>query len=278
MSVSYSNRALSTPSSYAREHYLYVQEAGNLISLSPHLSSRKNLDSYLFFIVTDGMGYVTYEGKTWDVTPGTCVWLDCSKPYSHISSPDLPWSLMWVHFYGVQATDFYKDFLSKGYPFLFRPANTFSFKNTLTQLYREQTRKDSLTEINTHKYLTDLITLIFTENSMSLSRKKTIPDKFLLIKKYLEEHFAQKVYLDNLSEQFFISKFHLSREYRKYFGISIQEELNQLRIAHAKSLLRFSEHSLEEIATQCGFQNSGYFIKVFQKNEHITPAQYRKKW
>ena len=40
MAKSSSNRILPTPSSYAREHYLYVQEIGTLQSLEPHVSKR----------------------------------------------------------------------------------------------------------------------------------------------------------------------------------------------------------------------------------------------
>lgn len=44
-----SDRILVTPSSYARNHYLYVQEVGTLKSLQPHISRREKLESYLFF-------------------------------------------------------------------------------------------------------------------------------------------------------------------------------------------------------------------------------------
>ena len=76
MAKSTSNRIISTPSSYAKEHYLYVQEVGTLQSLEPHVSKRQNLNSYLFFVVLDGTGTVSYEAKDYPISAGHCIWLD----------------------------------------------------------------------------------------------------------------------------------------------------------------------------------------------------------
>lgn len=95
---------------------------------------------------------------------------------------------------------------------------------------------------------------------------------------YLEEHYAERITLEKLSDQFFISKFHLSREYRKTFGATLLSDLTAKRISHAKSMLRFSDDTVETIAQTCGFQDAGYFIKVFRKSENMTPLEYRKKW
>lgn len=62
------------------------------------------------------------------------------------------------------------------------------------------------------------------------------------------------------------------------YGITIGNDLTSKRISHAKSMLRFSNDSVENIALDCGFQNAGYFIKVFKKSENMTPLEYRKKW
>lgn len=63
MGKSLSDRVLATPSAYARQHYLYVQEIGTLTSMEPHISSRENISSYLFLTVIQGEGYLTYRGE-----------------------------------------------------------------------------------------------------------------------------------------------------------------------------------------------------------------------
>ena len=278
MAKSKSNRIIPPPSHYAKEHYLYVQEVGTLQSLEPHISKRENLNSYLFFIVLDGNGIVSYEGKIYPISAGDCVWLDCTRPYSHESSADAPWRLMWVHFNGKTAADYYEMFEQQGSTFLFRPLNLVAFADTLSQLYQTQLDKSSFMELLSNKYITDIITLCFTESRAEHSGEYSIPEKLNQVHTYLEEHYSERITLEKLSGQFFISKFHLSREYRKTFGTTLLGDLTAKRISHAKSMLRFSSDSVESIAQNCGFQDAGYFIKVFRKSEGMTPLEYRRKW
>ena len=278
MAKSTSNRVITTPSVYAKTHYLYVQEVGTLQSLEPHISHRQNLNSYLFFIVLEGSGSISYDERHFDITAGDCVWLDCTRPYSHESSANDPWSLMWVHFYGREAAWFYESFIQHSYSFLFHPKDPDAYIKLLKQLFDLHSSKSSLMELYANRCLTDLITLCFVENNPENQEKSSIPEKMGQIHGYLDEHYAEKINLEDLSSRFFISKFHLSREYKRIYGITIGNDLTAKRLSHAKSLLRFSDFSIENIALSCGFQDSGYFIKVFKKAENMTPLEYRKKW
>lgn len=277
MSKAISERILVTPSSYTKSNYLYVQEIGTLKSIEPHISRREKLESYLFFIVTEGSGTVTFNGSTSHIKAGDCVWLNCLLPYSHESSRLTPWTLMWVHFNGREAASFYKLYAEKEGPLVFTPASLSPYTESLQSLYRLQQKKDSLSDLLSHKHLTDLIAQIFSDTFHNAGTN-AIPEKFLEIRNYLDEHYAEKVTLDDLAERYFISKYHLLREYQRLFGSTILNDLTIKRLSHAKSLLRFSSESVETIAVTCGFQTSSYFIKVFKRYESLTPLEYRRKW
>lgn len=278
MAKSSSQRILSTPSSYARKHYLYVQEVGTLQSLEPHVSKRQNLSSFLFFVVLEGEGFLSYKGIKHHISAGDCVWLNCKEPYFHESSAEHPWSLKWVHFNGLEAGAFYDSFLGLGNPYLFHPRSPLAFTELLDNLYLCHQNKGPLMELSSNKIITDIITLCFTENESLKQVEYSIPEKLQQIHTYLKEHYAERISLEDLSDRFFISKFHLSREYKKIYGTTIGNELTYQRLSHAKSMLRFSDDSVDTIAQKCGFQDSGYFIKVFKKAENMTPLEYRKKW
>lgn len=277
MSKAVSERILVTPSSYTKSNYLYIQEIGTLKSIEPHISRREKLESYLFFMVTEGSGIVTVSGNTIPLKTGDCVWLNCLLPYSHESSRLMPWSLMWVHFNGREAAAFYELYTEREGPAVFTPASLAPYTDFLQSLYRLQQKKDSLSDLLSHKYLTDLIAQIFSD-TFGNAAASAVPEKFLEIRSYLEEHYAEKITLDELSERFFMSKYHLLREYQRLFGTTILNDLTIRRLSHAKSLLRFSSESVETIAAICGFQTSSYFIKVFKKYESLTPLEYRRKW
>lgn len=278
MAKSLSNRIITTPSAYAKEHFLYVQETGTLQSIEPHISRRKNLNSFLFFIVLSGEGSLTYNKKHYPLKGGDCVWINCRHEYSHESSSTSPWTLMWVHFFGSTADAFYQAYLSAGHHFIFTPASTVPFTDCLTSLYDIQKENDSLTELKANKYLTDIITLCCTEHHAVGKENIAVPEFLAQVRAYLDAHFTEKINLENLAERFFISKFHLSREYKRIYGITIGNDITARRISHAKSLLRFTGSSIEQIAVASGFQDAAYFIKVFKNAENMTPLEYRKQW
>ena len=84
-----SDRILYTPSNFARNSLLYLQEIGSLRVHKPHSTGRSNLSSYLFFTVTDGEGELICEGRTYSLRTGDCVFIDCRKRYAHSSSEKL---------------------------------------------------------------------------------------------------------------------------------------------------------------------------------------------
>ncbi len=93
-----SSRILYTPSTFARTSLLHLQEVGSLQAIHKHTSTGTNLTSFLCFVVLPGTGSLTYEGMTYELSAGDCVFIDCRKAYSHSTSDDL-WSFQWCHFY-----------------------------------------------------------------------------------------------------------------------------------------------------------------------------------
>ena len=76
--VTKSDRVLHTPGNFAKKCLLYVQEAGTLESLIPHVCRRNHLDSWLIFEVLQGRGTISYEGQTYELMQGQYIWIDCN--------------------------------------------------------------------------------------------------------------------------------------------------------------------------------------------------------
>lgn len=279
MNIPHSNRIIATPSAYAKAHYLYVQETGTLQSIEPHISRRDNLASLLFFFVMKGSGVLTYKGRKHALTTGDCIFIDCLEEYSHESSKDDAWELFWVHFYGKEAAHIYRHYSEQGGLFLFHPGDATAFLGALNNIFALQSSKDPYYEQVCHKNLTDIITACYLESSpLNKGKGDSIYEKILSVKHYLDENFAKDITLDKLSSRFFLSKFYLSREFKKAAGTTIGNYLNSRRINEAKKLLRFTNAPIGSIAASCGILDVNYFTKVFVKYESMTPSQYRQKW
>ena len=128
-----SSRILYTPSAFARTSLLHLQEVGSLQAIHQHTSTRTNLTSFLCFVVLSGTGSLTYEGMTYELSAGDCVFIDCRKAYSHSTSDNL-WSLQWCHFYSPFLPAVYEKYKERGGRPVFHPADIEPFTTLLTDM------------------------------------------------------------------------------------------------------------------------------------------------
>ena len=277
-SIVSSNRVLYTPSSFARTSLLHLQEIGELQALAPHTSSRANLQSYLFFIVLSGEGELSYEGKTYSLEPGSCVYIDCRKAYSHTTSEKL-WSLRWCHFYGPSLSSIYDKYCERGGRPVFNPAESAPFISTLDSLYTLASGSDYIRDMRINEELNKLCTFLM-EQSWHPEDAVTAPKKISVVevKEYLEQNYATRITLDSLASRFYINKYYLTRVFKEQYGQSITSYLTSLRVTHAKQLLRFTDKTVEEIGLECGLGALHYFSRVFKEVEGVAPSVYRSQW
>lgn len=93
---------------------------------------------------------------------------------------------------------------------------------------------------------------------------------------YINHHFEQKLYLKDLSAQFFINQVYCCQLFRKNLGKTFSEYVSELRIKKARELLKRTDLSIEEVAIKAGYVDYYYFNKVFKKHCGMTPTKFRK--
>jgi len=274
-----SERILYTPSIFARTNLIHLQETGRLVAKLPHTSHRDNLSSYLFFIVESGCGALKYHEQEYSLHRGDCVFIDCRHPYTHSTSKE-PWTLSWIHFYGPNMSGIYEKYVERGGTCCFHPNDPTLFIKILTEVYTIAGSSDYVKDMRIFEKLTGLLTLLMEESwhpdkkNFNSTKRRSLQE----VKDYLDRYYMEKINLDMLSEMFFINKFYLSRIFKEQFGVTINTYLLQVRITHAKQLLRFSDSSVEKISSDCGFTDANYFSRSFRKFENISPMEFRKKW
>ena len=112
-------------------------------------------------------------------------------------------------------------------------------------------------------------------------RTKTTPaptdDRLMTgILRYIRQNYAMNITSESLCREFSCSRSYLSHSFKSVVGQSLREHLIDLRLSHAKHLLRFSSLTVTEIAFSVGFNDSNYFSGVFKKNVGVSPLAYRK--
>lgn len=93
--------------------------------------------------------------------------------------------------------------------------------------------------------------------------------------RYLRRHYVEKLSMEMLAHQFFVSKSTLMNAFKKRFGKTVNQYLTEFRLEQAKKLLERTTLSINEVAEACGFSDQNYFTKVFVKGFGKTPSAYR---
>ena len=274
-----SDRVLYTASSFARSSLLHLQEIGNLKALRTHTSKREGLQSYLFFVVESGSGSLLYDDRKYELQPSSCVFIDCRKPYSHTTMIDDLWTLRWCHFFGPTMNSVYSKYCERGGRPVFTLASTDNITALLDELMNTSRSSTYMRDMLINEQLSTLIRLIMEqswhpEDKVSAPKRQSVTD----VRAYLDEHYAERITLDELSSLFFIDKYYMTKTFHSQFGVNISTYLQNLRITKAKQLLRFSSKTVEEIGSEVGMENPAYFSRVFKNIEGVSPSKYREQW
>ena len=89
------------------------------------------------------------------------------------------------------------------------------------------------------------------------------------------QNYTEEPSLDEIAESGAQSKSTCCRLFRAYLGQSPVDYLNAYRLQASCKLLAESSLKINDVAAQCGFNNTSYYIRMFQRSYGITPRDYR---
>lgn len=93
---------------------------------------------------------------------------------------------------------------------------------------------------------------------------------------YLEKNYAETVSVSKLAALSHYSEKHFVRLFKETMHCLPTDYLTSLRLQNARELLRTESVSITDIAIRCGFNDGNYFARIFKKQYHMTPREYRK--
>ena len=144
-----------------------------------------------------------------------------------------------------------------------------------------QLQLESNNEFQTRNLLSEIWLLVLEEISNTDNRTFYAPqknrDRILTMITFIQENFAEKLTLEEISDSAAISTRECLRCFRDSIHQSPMDYLIEYRIRTAKKLLESTDLSITEIALRCGFNSNSYFTKLFHRICGKTPNVYRKE-
>ena len=100
-------------------------------------------------------------------------------------------------------------------------------------------------------------------------------DRLVTMINYIQANY-QKVTLEDLAREFHLSTPYVSKYMKEKSGKTFGEHVTAVRLKRAKTLLKNGHMTVENIAASVGYPSPEHFTRVFKKEFHESPMQYRK--
>lgn len=95
---------------------------------------------------------------------------------------------------------------------------------------------------------------------------------------FIEEHFTNKITVDELAEMLALSRRNLERRFKKATASTVVEYIQRVKIEAAKMSLESSRENVNEVMYKVGYTDTKAFRNTFKKITGLSPVQYRTKY
>ena len=110
------------------------------------------------------------------------------------------------------------------------------------------------------------------EAAKPLKREEILFKEFIRL---VSEHHRKERRVDFYAEQLFLSSKHFSTVIKKVSGKTAGQWIDEYVILEAKTLLKYSAMSIQEVAYYMNFPNPSFFGKYFKHHTGLSPSEYK---
>lgn len=214
-----------------------------------------------------------YGNETVDFKVGSMYFGTHPKIHYTNSSMELPTVIYVISFFTKEniPLEFYPDGRLKVYP---------SNPVLIEKLYMEALDLFIKKPIVWRISLKQITLRILAEFLQALHEKrlnKTMPAFLIDSLRFIESNlFKETININELAKRNNVSTTHFLRVFKKEFGVSPKKYINRLKIESASVLLVNTDHTIQEVCEQSGFNDIAYFNRCFKSETGLSPSQFRK--
>ena len=92
--------------------------------------------------------------------------------------------------------------------------------------------------------------------------------------RYIHAHLTEEITLETLEREFFVSRHHLIREFKRRTGQTVHRYIVKARLDLCREYLS-QGYSINEVYRMGGFGGYNHFFRAFKQTYGMTPGEYR---
>ena len=235
-----------------------------------NISKQFPYDYYVFEYVVKGVGYIETPEEKYTVKAGDFYFLNKLRYHIYYSDPDEPYEKIFIVLKGS-----FVDFLVSSYHLddsvYIKNCNLYSLMMQFINLFNREG------PINYDRFsilVLELFQQAFPSPYQVKQSSNYLPE---MIKNYIDTHITEKITLDDISSNLYISKSHIERAFKKEYNQTPLAYCANQKISHVSSMLATTDYSLSQIAQHLGYSDVKYMSKSFKKIKGKTPMEYRRE-
>jgi AraC-like DNA-binding protein len=190
--------------------------------------------------------------------------------------------------------DFIKEFLKRNTALLDASLKDLSGQDAVLRVQQNELLNNYHHSIRSYLSLSEkpneqLLILKFEELILSLfSNKKhcDLTDYFISLcqsqenrlSRVMEENFAYNLKLEDYALLCHMSLSTFKKVFKQYYDTTPAAWLLQRKLILAGHKIMTSDLNINQVAFECGFEDTSHFIRVFKQKNNLTPFQYRQKF
>ena len=240
----------------------------NQYNLSKQANWHENLEMQ---ICVSGNGTVLSDGKKHTFNKNDIAVINSNAIHYTATDTELIYDVI------IISTDFCKQmgFDSINYNPVFKSHKILTLFENLKKIYSDPNIRYRTAKLNS------LLLEIMLELSVNHKVNATSPEEknknYERVKSallYIRENYTRKITLDEIAKAVYCDKYTLCKDFKKYTGQTVFENLNHYRCVKAIDCLKTGS-TVSETASLCGFDNFSFFTKTFKKYIGRLPSKYK---
>ena len=269
------------------EHYEkrgYLQENFRLFHLSTPQAPSVELHYHEFckvLLLISGRGSYVVEGRRYLLQPGDAVLIGNRQVHRPELEPEVPYEriILFISPEFLQRAstqDFSLSRCFEGSPVLrlseHRRKRIFDLAASLE---RELGGEEYGRELGSSAALLRLLVQLMREQRRQVEQgpapEEPQNSRILEIMRYIDRHLEEELDIDRLAETFYLSKYHMMRQFRKETGSTLWEYITQRRLLHARGLMEKGMRATEA-CYRSGFGSYSAFTRAYARHLGSTPT------
>lgn len=238
---------------------------------------RRGSEGFVVFQYTlGGEGRLEYEGSSYVLAEGTAMLVMIPHDHRYFFPGNVDeWRFVYLCLTGREALRLSRYIITERGPVFKLSSDSKPIQEIVRFL--EMSADDDIQQCPHSSSATGYSFLMsLLEDVLPGTGKNEVPPAIMRAVEYCRCHFAEPVTVDQLAEVAGYSRYHFSRQFKLYLGLTPVEYITDLRLQKAVRLVRETLLPLKQVAPQCGFPDGNYLCRVFHRVYGITPGEFRR--